>query len=141
MNAHHVATVVHDDAVTGENYNWFKTPAVVDASGMEFAYGVQAKTINAAASASIFTVTPVDGGATGELVATTGNILHATASNGPTTSTLTFADLSPEVVNGTTTTDLDADDFVNIVTTTAGTAATGLTVMCDYIHGKPAGIN
>ena len=140
MNAQTVWSVVHDDAVSGENYNGWKVPAVVDVSGMEFDYTLQAKGTSAAASASIFTVTPVDGGATGELVATTA-VLHATLSNGPTTSTITWVNLEREASDGTSATDLDADDTVNFVTTTAGTAATGLTISASYIYGKPADIN
>ena len=139
MNAEHVSTIVSDDAVTGENYNWFRTPAVVDVSGMEFSYGLQTKTINAAASTSIFTMTVVDGSATGDAVATTA-VLHATLTNATTQSTITWPDLTPETSNGTSATDLDVDDYVNVVTTTAGANATGLTIMASYIHGKPAGI-
>lgn len=136
MNAETLATQLHDDAVTGENMNWFRVPAVVDVTGMEFAYGLG--NTKAAGSASIFTITAVDGGSTGDAVATTA-VLHATLSNGPSTATA-WTVLVPRSVAGSASADLDADDYVNLVTTTAGTASTGLTAMVSYIYGKPANI-
>lgn len=134
MNAVTHAAVLHDDAVTGDNMNWFKVPAVVDVSGMEFAFSLG--TTKAAASASIFTMTVVDGG-TGVTVATTG-ALFSTITNSSGDSAWTA--LTPRMSNGTSSTDLDADDFVNMNSSTAGTAATGAFASVSYIYGKPASI-
>ena len=135
MNAVTHAAVLHDDAVTGDNMNWFKVPSVVDVSGMEFAFSLG--TTKAAASASIFTMTVVDGGATGELVATTAS-LFSTITNSSGDSAWTA--LTPRTSNGTSSTDLDADDYVNMNSSTVGTAATGAFASVSYIYGKPASI-
>ena len=67
-------------------------------------------------------------------------MILAAITNSPSSGTA-WTDITPRKAAGTTTTDLDADDFVNLVTTTAGTAASGYTAMVAYIYGKPAGIN
>jgi hypothetical protein len=134
MNAVTHAAVLHDDAVTGDNMNWFKVPLVVDVSGMEFAFSLG--TTKAAASASIFTMTAVDG-ATGATVATTG-ALFSTITNSSGDSAWTA--LTPRTSNGTSSTDLDADDYVNMNSSSVGTAATGAFASVSYIYGKPASI-
>ncbi len=136
LNANTIGSVRFTGAVAATNANWFRVPAVVDVSGMEFAFGLG--TTKAAASASIFTLTIVDGGASGDAVATTA-VLAATATNGPSTGTAWTIN-KPRTVAGSSATDLDADDYVNLVPTTAGSAASVLVTMAAFIYGKPAGI-
>lgn len=133
MNAEVVASFTQA-AVATKNTNWFRPVGVVDVSGMEFNLSVD--TTKAAASASVLTVTVVDGGATGELVATTA-VLFATITNSPSSGTA-WTSLTYRRATGTSATDLDADDGVNVVMTTAGTAASGPHFDCSYIIGKPA---
>lgn len=121
-------------AVAGDANTWFKVPAVVDASGMEFTFALS--TTKAAASASVFTVTVNDGGTTG----TGASALFTALTNSPSTGTA-WTDLTVKNQAGTTATDLDADDVLNLLTTTAGTAATGFTAAVAYIYGKPGAIN
>jgi len=133
MNANHHASI-NTGALKSDTYNWFRTPAVVDCSGMEFSFAFT--DTHAAASASVFTVAVHDGGSAGT---STGVILGA-ITNSPSSGTA-WTSITPRSSAGTTTTDLDADDFVNLVTVTGGTAASDLTVMVSYVYGKPAVIN
>lgn len=121
-------------AVAGDTNNWFKVPAVVDVSGMEFTFALA--TTKAAASASVFTAKCTDGATTGVGTAD----LFTAITNSPSTGTA-WTDITVRNQLGTSATDLDADDMVNLVTTTAGTAATGLTAAVAYIFGKPSQIN
>lgn len=121
-------------AVAGDSNNWFKAPGVVDVSGMEFTFALA--TTKAAASASVFTIQCTDGGTTG----TAAGALFTAITNSPSSGTA-WTDLTVRNQAGTSATDLDADDLVNLVTTTAGTAATGLSVATAYIVGKPGAIN
>jgi hypothetical protein len=129
----------NSQAVTGAqgtvNVNWFKVAGVVDVSAMEFTFGLG--TTEAAASASIKTFTVVDGGATGELVATTAAL---TASQANATADSNWTAVTPRRATGTSSTDLDADDYVNVVYTDVGTATTGAHIGATYIYGKPATI-
>ena len=133
-NAH-----TNSQAVTGAqgsaNINWFKVSGVVDVTAMEFTFGLG--TTEAAASASIKTFTVVDGGATGELVATTAAL---TASQANATADSNWTAVTPRRATGTSSTDLDADDYVNVVYTDVGTATTGAHTGASWIYGKPATI-
>lgn len=133
MNAHHHASI-NTGALKSDTYNWFRVPAVVDVSAMEFSFAFT--DTHAAASASVFTVAVHDGGPSG----TSTGVMLAAITNSPSTGTAWTA-ITPRSSNGTSTTDLDADDFVNLVTVTGGTAASDLTVMVSYVYGKPAAIN
>jgi hypothetical protein len=129
---------------TGQ-YNVFSVPGVVDVSGMEFSMGLRLGGLSgtpglsgATDSASSATMTFSDGGPTGDA---TGAAALFTA----ITDTAGFVARVPRDVAGTSSTDLDADDWVNWHltinpnTTDAGAAMVDLVVA--YIYGKPGAIN
>lgn len=136
-NAHDQIVTLNDAAILATHSKALKAPAVVDVTGMEMYFGLN--TTEAAASASIHTMTAVDGSASGDAVATTATLL-ATITNGPSSGTGWTA-YKWRGGSGTSTTDLDADDSVNIVKSTVGTASSGAVMAIAYIHGKPAVIN
>jgi len=116
-----------------DSVNWFKTPAAVDASGMEFSFGL-AKTYAGHAS-SVISIQCTDGATTG---IGTDALFTAVTNSGGTA----WTDLTVRNQAGTTTTDLDADDVVNLVTVTGmSTAGSGQTNAVAYIYGKPGAIN
>jgi hypothetical protein len=128
-------------------YNLFSVPAVVDVSGMEFSVGVALDASSggtpglavATADGSRTLIAFQDGGPTGDA---TGNaVLHELVSN---TASAWVANV-PRDVTGTSTTDLDADDWVNILMTDTGgngaTAVGALELTVAYIYGKPGVIN
>tara|TARA_Y100000310_G_scaffold260629_2_gene269675 strand:- start:12878 stop:13303 length:426 start_codon:yes stop_codon:yes gene_type:complete len=123
-------------AVVGDTQNWYKVPAVVDVTGMEFTFGTST-TKAADASTSIFTAVANDGATTG--VGT--SALFTALTNASIGASNAWTDITVRNVAGSSTTDLDADDVVNLVTTTAGTAITGFTAAVAYIYGKPGTIN
>ena len=124
-----------DLAVVGSQDNaWFKVPAVVDVSGMEFIFALG--TTKAAASASTFSVQVEDGGSTG----TASGVMFSRLTNSPSTGTAWTLG-TVRAATGTTATDLDADDVVSISTISGGTAASGFAAAVAYIYGKPAVIN
>ena len=133
MNANGVTTM-NRVAQVGDTNNWFKVIGVVDVSGMEFSFSTA--TTKAAASASVTTVVCNDGATTGIGTAA----LFTTITNSPSSGTA-WTDITVRNQLGTSATDLDADDVVNLVTTTAGTAASGFSAAVAYIYGKPAVIN
>jgi len=123
-------------------HNMISVPAVVDVSGLEFSIAVVANNLSAgggleAGTASAVSVTFSDGGATGDN--TTVSALFTAI-----TSTVAFSDTVPRDVTGTSSTDLDADDWVNFhvtgVTSTTGLIGVGLANV-NYIYGKPGGIS
>ena len=129
---------------TGQ-YNLFSVPGVVDVSGMEFSIGQRSTSLSAtpgiAAStdvASSPTFTFSDGGPTGDA---TGAAVLFTA----VTSTTAWVARVPKDIAGTSTTDLDADDWVNFrVTIQPGTSdaeAAQVDLAIAYIYGKPGSIN
>lgn len=134
MNAHHHGHIASGAAVFGDTNNWFRVQAVVEPSAMELQYALA--TTKAAASASVFTARATDGGSGGTGTAD----IHGAVTNSPSSGTA-WTDITPRVATGTSATDLDADDYVNLVTTTAGTAATGLVAMATYVYGKPGRAN
>lgn len=152
MNANEVARLFWSPASASADphlqmqsgqYNMFSVPAVVDVSAMEFSIAVEwdATIANARGSASgngVVELGATDGGASGD--ATTIALLFGDLSD----SAVTFAANKPEDVTGTSTTDLDADDWVNIhcntnVSGTTGAGAADYNVA--YIYGKPGGVN
>lgn len=127
---------------TGPN-NLVSVPAVVDVSGMEYSFGVAFDSAGAAGlgastnDASAADVALTDGGATGDN--TTVSVL-ATA----LTATVAFTAQVPRDVTGTSTTDLDADDWINVSLTGQPTTVAGVAVLdvsLNYIFGKPGSIN
>ncbi len=125
-------------------YNFFSVPAVVDVSAMEFSIAAEwdATIANArgiVTGAAVLEAGASDGGPTGD--ATSVAALFADLTNTVTTRWLANV---PVDVAGTSTTDLDADDWVNIHINTAisGTTSAGaLDYGVAYIYGKPGGIN
>ena len=123
-------------------HNLLSVPGVVDVSGMEFSLGIAADSISgqgtlAAGSTSAISITLSDGGATGDN--TTVAVL-ATA----ITSTVAWADTTPKDVAGSSATDLDADDWINLHLTAVTTTTEGagqVDVALAYIYGKPGAIN
>lgn len=121
-------------AQVADTNNWFKCVAVVDVSGMEFSFSTA--TTKAGASASVTTAVCNDGATTGVGTAA----LFTAVTNSPSSGTA-WTDITVRNQLGTSATDLDADDVVNLVTTTAGTAASGFTASVAYLYGKPSQIN
>ena len=132
----------HVEMITGP-FNLITVPGVVDVSGMEYAFGVETDGAGAAGLGasthdnSLFSVALTDGGPTGDNTTVTA---LATA----ITSSTAFTDTVPRDVSGTSSTDLDADDWVNFhvvgqPTTVVGAASVG--VHLNFIYGKPASIN
>jgi hypothetical protein len=125
-------------------YNFASVPGVVDVSAMEFSIAVEwdATIANArglVTGASVAELGASDGGPTGD--ATTVSALFADLTNAVTARWLANV---PVDVAGTSTTDLDADDWVNIHVNTAVSGTTGAGAAdysMSYIYGKPAGIN
>jgi hypothetical protein len=135
-------TSARNEVLTGP-FNLLNVPAVVDVSGIEYSFGVEADGAGAAGIGasthdnSLLSVALSDGGATGDN--TTVSVL-ATA----ITSSTAFTDTVPRDVSGTSSTDLDANDWVNFhvvaqPTSVVGAAAIG--VHLNFIYGKPASIN
>jgi hypothetical protein len=125
-------------------YNLFSVPAVVDVSAMEFSIGVEwdatiANARGAVTGAAVIEIGASDGGPTGD--ATSVAALFTDLNNTPT---LQFAANVPVDVAGSSTTDLDADDWVNmhVGTNVSGTTGAGaFNYSVAYIYGKPSGIN
>jgi len=126
-------------------YNMFSVPGVVDVSAMEFSIAVEwdATIANARGSASgngVVELGVSDGGSSGD--ATTVALLFADISD--SVSAAIFAANVPADAAGTSTTDLDADDWVNIHVNTAVSGTTGAGAAdynVAYLYGKPGGIN
>jgi hypothetical protein len=132
MNAISHGHVVSGVAAVSDSNNWFTVPAPVDVSGMEFAFGFA--TTHTAASASNQTVAVHDGNTTGigtaALFTALDNVSGGTA----------WTDLTVRRATGTSTTDLDANDVLNLVVTDDG-AATGFSAMVSFVYGLPGGVN
>jgi hypothetical protein len=135
------AVTTHAFLLTGQ-HNWFSTPAVIDVSGMEIAMSIEQEaatrtTAGGAASTAVFTLS--DGGSNGD--ATGAGILVSgdTFSNSLTAG---FAVNVPIDGTGTSTTDLDVDDWVNFRAIQNATGLVGsMNVTVAYIYGKPGAIN
>jgi len=92
-----------------------------------------------AVDASLTAMSFSDGGPTGD--ATTVAELFAASSN---TTSVAWALNVPRDSAGTSTTDLDADDWVNFYVKTAPTTVAGMaaaTIVGNYIYGKPGSIH
>lgn len=136
-------TGITEMLATGQ-YNLFSVPAVVDVSGMEFSVGASIDGSSgtpglAAQTASSQTVAFHDGGGSGDN-STTQRLFDPTN----LTSTTAWTAKVPRDQAGTSSTDLDADDWVNFLvsvnpTTIVGAAAFDVTV--NYVYGKPGAIN
>lgn len=124
--------------------NVMSVPAVVDVSGMEWSIVLESDaasgtpTLEAStADASRLTVTLTDGGPTGDNTAVA--VLATAISN-----TAAFGDTVPRDMTGSSTTDLDADDWVNFSVTLNPTTVPGMGtgyINVQFIYGKPAAIN
>jgi hypothetical protein len=133
----------HAQLQTGQ-FTFFSVPAVVDVSAMEFSIAVEwdatiANARGAVTGAAVLELGASDGGATGD--ATTVAALFADLTN--TVSSRWVLNV-PVDVAGTSTTDLDADDMVNIHvnTSVSGTTSAGaVDYAVAYIYGKPGGVN
>ena len=128
----------------------FQVPAVVDVSGMELAIATQLDGLTGtgqtiATGSTTLLYKPHDGN-TNAGGATGNNSFFAATdfSNSATgTSSWTVAHGAMRAV-GTSTTDLDADDWVNIHVNTAVSGTTGAGAAdynVAYLYGKPGGIN
>lgn len=134
-------------------HSFFKVPAVVDASAMEFGaaigarWGTAASVTSIASGVSTITFVMADGGSSGTAA---GSSNHLTIDD-PVSTAAGFDNKSQlwqngEIVSvtGSSTTDLDADDVVGVhlvanLTTAAGFGHMRITTA--YIYGKPAAIN
>ena len=133
------------EAVIVGQHSLFSLPGVVDVSGMEFSVGVLADAISGtpgkdadATDGSLTAIAFSDGGQTG---ATTVAELYAATSF---TTSVAFAVNVSRDSSGTSTTDLDADDWVNFYLKTKPTTVAGIAqynVEASYIYGKPGAIN
>jgi hypothetical protein len=133
----------HFTLVTGQ-HNWFSTPGVIDVSGMEIAMSLeqvantgQTKTTASAASTVVMTLSDggQEGNATGAAVLVSGDSF----SNSLTGS---FTINVPIDATGTSTTDLDADDWVNFRALQNASGLVGaVNVTVAYVYGKPGVIN
>lgn len=131
-------------------HNMAQLPDVVDVSAMEFAFSVE-QTANTGArvgfantGASTAQFVMADGGPTGDATAAAALFTIGTWSNGLDGSLgATATPNMPLDAAGTSTTDLDADDWLNFraVTTVTGAAGVGNAhINANYIYGKPGSI-
>jgi hypothetical protein len=138
--------------LTGAVYPLFSTPAIVDVSGMEFALGLL-QDATATADPTVVLQSIASGASTVEILFGDGG---TTATTDPGANYLTNADdfsntvaggytaHGARVAAGTSTTDLDADDWVSLeaVANITGAAGIGAVVAkTAFIYGKPAAIN
>jgi hypothetical protein len=136
------ATTTHHGAkLITDPINVMSVPGVIDVSGMEFSIGLWrdsisgSVTLQAATGGSQVTVTLSDGGASGDAK----SILATAISN-----TAAFVAAVPKDTTGTSTTDLDADDWVNFHVTAQPTTVSGISaahLALSYLYGKPGAIN
>ena len=139
-------TVIAKLQVQSGAYNMFSAPALVDVSAMEFSIAwmtnADASRGKGSSGNAGYDISMVDGGATGDA---TGRAALFQSLNGSTGTNLTqFASTIPFDVAGTSTTDLEADDWVNYLelTSLTTTASAGVvTITTAFLHGKPSGIS
>ena len=136
------STIIANFTLASGQYNLFSVPGVVDVSAMEASVGARysaGTTRGAVTGAATIELNLTDGGPSGD--ATTVADLYSVITN---TVTSTLAINVPVDSAGTSTTDLDADDWVNFhaLTGSTGTTAVGVaSVAVAYLYGKPSGIN
>ena len=151
MSVSRLLTQVHNNAVTSTSFlttgqhNLFSVPGVVDVSGMEFSMSPSANanttvTRVVASAASTAVVTFSDGGATGDA---TGAAVLFSQDNMSNSLTGGFPANTPIDAAGSSTTDLDADDWVNfrVVQNATGALLGGVNAAVNYIYGKPGALN
>ena len=155
MNSHVVSTMISVSGVGGDaghqfvptiQIPMFSTPGVVDVSGMEFAIALVIE------GGSTFTQTIASGASTVEFqFGDAGTSATGTASGNHL---ISADDLSNTITGGwtvhearmavgTSTTDLDADDWVNlhVVANTSAVGGVGaLTMKAAFVYGKPGAI-
>ena len=137
------AVTTHAFLLTGQ-HNWFSTPAVIDVSGMEIAMSIEQEaattitrtTAGGAASTAVFTLS--DGGASGDA---TGAAVLVSGDSFSNSITGAFPINYPIDATGTSTTDLDADDWVNFRAIANATGLVGtMSVTAAYVYGKPGAL-
>jgi hypothetical protein len=139
------ATGIVEGIASGQ-HNLFSVPGVVDVSGMEFSVGIAADALSGtpgkgadATDASLTAVSFSDGGPSGDAT-TVAELYAATAM----TSSVAWAARVPKDSNGTSVTDFDADDWVNLYQKTIPASVAGIAAYdleASYIYGKPGAIN
>ena len=156
VNRHIVSTQVIEVAegagttisflATGSHYPIFETPGVVDVSGMEFHIGIlrsgaTAVTQVLASAGSTFALVFGDAGTTATGDTGADNVL---TNEDDFSNTLTgwYTVHQARKAGGTSTTDLDADDWVNIQAVANATGLVGSVIAgAAFIYGKPGAIN
>lgn len=133
--------------VTGM-YNMAQLPAVVDVSAMEFAFsvgqqgvsGAPVRFLDTAVSTAVFVM--ADGGPTGDATGAAALFDSDNWSNSLDGSLgSTGSPNQPLDAAGSSTTDLDADDWLNFRVIQNATGLVGLAIVtASYIYGKPAAI-
>lgn len=132
---------------TGTVYPLFATPAVIDVTGMEFALALVGESATSqaqdlASGASTWEVAFMDMGSTA--TGGTTNVLGgADGFSNTRTGGYTVHEGISGVV-GTSTTDLDADDWTVLQVINNATGADGVGTIiagANFVHGKPAAIN
>ena len=160
MNAEIVDTLLNSGRTLGASYNkaelqaisvpMFQVVAVVDVSGMEMAIATQldASTANTQTIASGTTTVvykPHDGNTNGGGATDNNEFFAVTDFSNSATGAASWTVVHGAMrAVGTTTTDLDADDWVNMDMAIVGTGAVGqgvCAVTAAFIFGKPAAIN
>lgn len=132
---------------TGNVYPLFASPAVIDVTGMEFALALtgEAATTQAAdlaSGASTWEIAFLDMGSTA-----TGGTTNVLGGADGFSNTRTGGYTVHEGISGvlgTSTTDIDADDWtvLQVVANATGAVGVGSIVAgVNFIHGKPGGIN
>jgi hypothetical protein len=134
------------EALAVGQHNVLSVPGVIDVSGMEFNTYFVADAVSGtgtkeadADDASLTAIAFSDGGPTGD--ATTVAELFAASSN---TTSVAWALNVPRDSAGTSTTDLDADDWINFYQKTTPSSVSGMAaaaLACNYIYGKPGSIH
>lgn len=134
-------------------YNMAQVPGVVDVSGMEFSFaleytsitGTPVRFISSLATTAVFGM--ADGGPTGD--ATAAALLFAsTGDDAIWSSSVADGGLGnsaspnqPLDAAGSSATDLDADDWLNLRVLSNATGLVGSVIVnVNYVYGKPAGI-
>jgi hypothetical protein len=151
MNSHVVSTMI---SLVEEDHNFlptvvqipiFSTPGVVDVSGMEFAVAmvVEAATTDTqdvASTDGLLKFQFADTGTTAESTATVNPLLNATDLTSSRDGGWAAHEAAMAV--GTSTTDLDADDWVTLhtVANATTTGAGAVTVRAHFVYGKPGAI-
>lgn len=137
---------------TGQ-HNMAQMPGVIDVSGMEFAFslmftsatGAPARFLITAASTAVFVM--ADGGPTGDATGGAG-LFAGSGAAGLWSNSLNDGGLGstaspnqPLDAAGSSSTDLDADDWLNLRVIANATGLVGIaSVHANYIYGKPGGI-